>query len=37
MKKSIMNAFEELSKLSVEKLREERYNKFRKMGRFIEG
>ena len=37
MKKSIMNAIKELSKLSVEKLREERYNKFRAMGRFIEG
>ena len=37
MKKSIMNALQELSKLSVEKLREERYSKFRAMGRFIEG
>ena len=36
MKSAIMNAFEELSKLSVEKLKEERYNKFRAMGRFIE-
>ena len=37
MKKSILNAIESLSKLSIEKLREERYSKFRAMGRFIEG
>ena len=37
MKKSILKALEELSKLSIEKLREERYAKFRAMGRFIEG
>lgn len=37
MKSSIKNALDELSKLSVEQLREERYNKFRAMGRFIEG
>ncbi len=37
MKSSILNALEELSKKSSEKLREERYNKFRQMGRFIEG
>ena len=36
MKSSIINALNELSKKSPEKLREERYNKFRKMGRFIE-
>ena len=36
MKTAILNAFEELSKLSVDKLKEERYNKFRAMGRFIE-
>ena len=36
MKKAILNALEELSKLSVDKLREERYEKFRAMGRFIE-
>ena len=36
MKKSILNALEELSKLSAEELRAQRYNKFRKMGRFIE-
>lgn len=36
MKKSIVNALEDLSKLSVEELREERYAKFRAMGRFIE-
>ena len=37
MKASILKALEELSKLSVEKLREERYAKFRAMGKFIEG
>ncbi len=37
MKSSIKTAIDELSKLSVEQLREERYNKFRAMGRFIEG
>jgi acetyl-CoA carboxylase carboxyl transferase subunit alpha len=37
MKNAILNALNELSKLSVEKLREERYAKFRAMGRFIEG
>ena len=37
MKNAIKNALAELSKLSVEKLREERYAKFRAMGRFIEG
>lgn len=37
MKSSILKALEELSKLSPDKLREERYNKFRKMGQFIEG
>ena len=37
MKKAILNAIDELSKLSVDKLREERYAKFRAMGRFIEG
>ena len=37
MKSAIMNALNELSKLPVEKLREERYAKFRAMGRFIEG
>ena len=36
MKSSILNAMEELSKKSSEELRNERYNKFRKMGRFIE-
>lgn len=36
MKASILNAMEELSKKSSEELRNERYNKFRKMGRFIE-
>lgn len=37
MKTAILNALEDLSKLSVDKLREERYAKFRSMGRFIEG
>ncbi len=37
MKSSIKKAIDELSKLPVDKLREERYNKFRAMGRFIEG
>lgn len=36
IKSAILNALDELSKLSVEKLREERYAKFRAMGRFIE-
>lgn len=36
MKSAIMKAFEELSQLPVDKLKEERYNKFRAMGRFIE-
>ena len=36
MKSAILNALNELSKLSVEKLSEERYAKFRAMGRFIE-
>ena len=36
MKASILNALNELSKLSPEQLKEERYNKFRKMGKFIE-
>ena len=37
MKSAIMSAFAELSKLSADKLKEERYSKFRAMGRFIEG
>ena len=36
MKSAIMNALDELSKKSPEVLKEERYNKFRKMGRFVE-
>lgn len=36
MKSSIMNALNELSKKSSEELRNERYDKFRKMGRFTE-
>ncbi len=37
MKKSIIKAIKDLSKLSVDKLREQRYSKFRAMGKFIEG
>ena len=37
MKSSIEKALEELSQLSIEELRNQRYEKFRKMGRFIEG
>ena len=36
IKSAIVKALADLSKLSIEKLREERYNKFRKMGKFIE-
>lgn len=36
MKNSIINALNELSKLSSDKLRAQRYDKFRKMGRFVE-
>ena len=36
MKSSIMNALDELSKKSSEELRNERYDKFRKMGRFVD-
>ena len=36
MKSAILNALDELSKKSPEVLKEERYNKFRKMGRFVE-
>ncbi len=36
IKSAIVNALNELSKLSVDKLRDERYAKFRAMGRFIE-
>lgn len=37
MKHAVINALDDLSKLSADKLREERYEKFRRMGRFIEG
>ena len=37
MKKSIIKAIKDLSKLPVDKLREQRYSKFRAMGKFIEG
>ncbi|MBR6127865.1 acetyl-CoA carboxylase carboxyltransferase subunit alpha [bacterium] len=36
MKNSIKKALEELSKLSADELRTQRYEKFRKMGKFIE-
>jgi len=36
MKSAIENALNKLSKLSADELRQQRYNKFRKMGRFIE-
>lgn len=36
MKKTILESIEELSKLSVEELKNNRYNKFRKMGAFLE-
>lgn len=36
MKSAILNALNELSNKTPDKLREERYNKFRAMGRFIE-
>lgn len=37
MKKSISKALDELSKMSAEELRIQRYNKFRNIGKFIEG
>ena len=36
MKKAISNALNELSQMSAEELRNQRYNKFRSMGKFIE-
>ena len=36
MKKTILESIEELSKLSVEELKNNRYSKFRKMGAFLE-
>ncbi len=36
MKTAIMNALDKLSKMSAEELRAQRYDKFRKMGQFIE-
>ena len=36
MKKTILDSIEELSKLSVEDLKEQRYQKFRKMGVFLQ-
>lgn len=37
MKSAILDALRDLSKLTPDKLKKERYNKFRAMGRFIEG
>ena len=37
LKNSIVKALDELSQMSAEELRTQRYNKFRTMGRFIEG
>ena len=37
MKNAIQKSLDELSRLSSEELRTQRYDKFRKMGRFIEG
>ena len=37
MKKTILDSIDELSKLSVKDLKEKRYQKFRKMGEFLEG
>ena len=37
MKKAILDSIEELEKLSVKDLKENRYQKFRKMGAFLEG
>lgn len=36
MKKTILDSIEELSKLSINELKNNRYNKFRKMGAFLE-
>ena len=36
MKSAIIRAFNKLSLLTPDELRKQRYNKFRKMGRFIE-
>jgi acetyl-CoA carboxylase alpha subunit len=36
MKSAIVSAINELSAMSAEELREQRYNKFRAMGKFIE-
>ena len=37
MKKTIIDSIDELSKLSAKELKDRRYNKFRKMGKFLEG
>ena len=37
MKKTIVDSIEELSKLSPEELKRERYNKYRRMGAFVQG
>ena len=36
MKKTILDSIDELSKLSVKDLKEKRYQKFRKMGVFLQ-
>ena len=36
MKNAILNAIDDLSKLTVDELKEKRYSKFRAMGRFVE-
>jgi acetyl-CoA carboxylase alpha subunit len=37
MKKAILSSLDSLLAMPVDKLREERYSKFRGMGKFIEG
>ena len=37
MKKTILEALDELSGMSGEELRTQRYDKYRKMGAFLEG
>ena len=37
MKKTILSALDDLSGMDAEALRNQRYDKFRKMGAFLEG
>lgn len=37
LKKAIIDSFDELKRLSPEELTDKRYQKFRKMGAFVEG